>query len=70
MNRFSNGQMSLFAATSEKGAGEWTAFRAVSGDSVGMFRVRQPEQQSRYSVTTLKRPVRPQALFFNRQTNQ
>jgi hypothetical protein len=69
MNRFNNGQMSLFAATSEKGADEWASFRTVSGDSVGMFRVRQPEQRSRYSVTTLKRPVRAQSLFFKRQTN-
>lgn len=67
MNRFDNNQMNLFP---EKGSNEWASFRAVREDSVGMFRVRQPDQQSRYAVTTLKRPTRPQSLFFKRQTNQ
>ena len=70
MNRFNDSQMSLFAATADKGSNEWGAFRSVQGDQVGMFRVREPERQSRYSVTTLKRPARPQSLFFKRQTNQ
>ncbi len=62
--------MSLFATAAEKGAGEWATFSGARENTGGMFRVRQPEQVSRYSVTTLKRPARPQSLFFNRQTNQ
>lgn len=65
MNRFNDSQMSLFA-TAEKGSREWAAFNGIRDEHVGMFRVKQPEQGSRYAVTTLKRPSRPQSLFFKR----
>jgi hypothetical protein len=62
--------MSLFAAPREKGSAEWSAFGGIREDHSGMFRVKQPEQVSRYSVTTMKRPARPQSLFFKGQPNR
>ena len=71
MDQFKNSQMSLFATPTEKGNSEWSAFTAVRSDrAAGMYRVAQPSHETRYSVTTMKRAVRPQSLFFNRQTNQ
>jgi hypothetical protein len=69
MNRFDR-QMSLFSNPSEKGSSEWSAFGGIREDRSGMFRVREPEPQKRFSVTTLKRPARPQSLFFKRGTQQ
>ncbi len=60
-----NRQISLFATPSEKGASEWSVFGGVREDrNAGMFRVQQPQSSARYSVTTIKRPARPQSLFF------
>ena len=71
LNYSNNNQMSLFAAPVEKGNSEWSVFGAVRSDrATGMYRVAQPSRETRYSVTTMKRVVRPQSLFFNRQTNQ
>jgi hypothetical protein len=59
-------QMSLFAAPREKGSAEWSAFGSIREQRAGMFRVQQPTSNSRYTVSTLKRPARPQSLFFKR----
>lgn len=59
-------QMSLFTAPREKGSVEWSAFGGIREHHSGMFRVQQPAQTSRYTVSTLKRPARPQPLFFKR----
>gem|GEM_PF-2137679 len=37
-------QMSLFAKRAEKGSREWSAFNAVHGDTIGMFRVATPRK--------------------------
>ncbi len=63
-----NRQISLFSTPIEKGASEWSVFGGVREDrNTGMYRV-QSQQASRYAVTTLKRPARPQSLFFKPST--
>lgn len=57
-------QLSLFSASREKGSAEWATFDGIREDRVGIFRVKQPDHTPRYSERILKRPVRPQSLFF------